>query len=380
MRGRREPQVSMLAFIDLETRIPPEHPLRLIKAVADKALAQLSPEFDRMYADVGRPSIPPERLLKASLLISLYSVRSERGFCEQLDYNLLFRWFLGMNLMEPSFDPTVLTKNRERLLKHRVGQALFDEVVLEADRRGLLSDEHFTVDGTLIEAAASLKSFKPKDGDPPKTTDDDPGNPSVDFHGERRSNATHQSTTDPEALLLRKGKGKEAKLVFMAHALMENRHGMLVDFQTTQATGTAERDIVPVLVDQAKERGFHPKTLGGDKGYDTGDCVAVLRRRGVTPHVAQNTNGRSSAIDGRTTRHPGYAISQRIRKRVEEIFGWMKHVLSEAEGTVGGFRRTRYKGLDRTGLAGYLVATAYNLVRMAKLLGQTRKAPEAKVA
>ena len=252
-----------------------------------------------MYADVGRPSIPPERLLKSSLLIALYSVRSERGFCEQLDYNLLFRWFLGMNLVEPSFDATTFTKNRERLLKHRVGQALFDEVVLEADRWGLLSDEHFTVDGTLIEAAASLKSFKPRDGDPPKTTDDDQGNSSVDFHGERRSNATHQSTTDPEARLLRKGKGKEAKLVFMAHALMENRHGMLVDFQTTQATGTAERNTVPVLVDQAKERGFHPKTLGGDKAYDTGDCVAVLRRRGVTPHVAQSTNGRSSTIDGR---------------------------------------------------------------------------------
>ena len=352
MRGRREPQVSMLAFIDLETRVPADHPLRTINMLADRALARLSPEFDRMYAEVGRPSIPPERLLKASLLISLYSVRSERAFCEQLEYNLLFRWFLGMNLMEPSFDPTVFTKNRERLLKHRVGQALFDEVVLEADRKGLLSDEHFTVDGTLIEAAASLKSFKPKDGNPPKTTEDDPGNPSVDFHGERRSNATHQSTTDPEARLLRKGKGKEAKLVFMAHALMENRHGLLVD--------------------QAKERGFHPKTLGGDKGYDTGDCVAVLRRRGVTPHVAQNTSGRSSAIDGRTTRHPGYAISQRIRKRVEEIFGWMK--------TVGGFRRTRYKGLDRTGLAGYLVATAYNLVRMTKLLGLAKEAPETKVA
>ena len=219
MRGRREPQVSMLTFIDLETRVPADHPLRTINRLADRALAQLSPEFDRMYAQVGRPSIPPERLLKASLLISLYSVRSERGFCEQLDYNLLFRWFLGMNLIEPSFDPTVFTKNRERLLKHRVGQALFDEVVLEADRRGLLSDEHFTVDGTLIEAAASLKSFKPRDGDPPKATDDDPGNPSVDFHGERRSNATHQSTTDPEARLLRKGKGKEAKLVFMAQCL-----------------------------------------------------------------------------------------------------------------------------------------------------------------
>ena len=270
----------MLAFIDLETRVPPDHPLRVIKKLADQALKGLSPDLDRMYADVGRPSIPPERLLKSSLLIALYSVRSERGFCEQLDYNLLFRWFLGMNLVEPSFDATTFTKNRERLLKHRVGQALFDEVVLEADRKGLLSDEHFTVDGTLIEAAASLKSFKPRDGDPPKTTDDDPGNPSVDFHGERRSNATHQSTTDPEARLLRKGKGKEAKLVFMAHALMENRHGMLVDFQTTQATGTAERDTVPVLVDQAKERGFHPKTLGGDKGYDTGDRGGSAAVRG----------------------------------------------------------------------------------------------------
>ena len=277
-----------------------------------------------------------------------------------------------MNVIEPSFDATTFTKNRERLLRHGVGQALFGEVVLEADRHGLLSNERFTVDGTLIEAAASLKSFKPRDGDPPRTTDADPGNPSVDFHGERRGNATHQSTTDPEARLLRKGKGKEARLVFMAHALMENRHGMLVDFQTTQATGTAERDIVPELLGQAVERGFHPKTLGGDKGYDTRDCVADLRRRGVTPHVAQNTKGRSSAIDGRTTRHPGYALSQRIRKRVEEIFGWMK--------TVGGFRRTRYRGLERTGLAGHLVATAYNLVRMSKLLGQATAVPEARMA
>lgn len=360
MRGRRNPQVTMLAFIDLETRVPANHPLRTIKALADQALAELSPKFDRMYADVGRPSIPPERLLKASLLIALYSVRSERAFCEQLEYNLLFRWFLGMNLIEPSFDPTVFTKNRERLLKHQVGQQLFDEVVAEAYEHRLLSDEHFTVDGTLIEAAASLKSFQRRDGDPPTKTDDDPGNPWVDFHGERRSNATHQSTTDPEARLLRKGKGKEAKLVFMAHALMENRNGMLTDFQVTQATGTAEREAVPTLLEQAQQRGFRPKTMGGDKNYDTRDCVAAMRERGVTPHVAQNTSGRSSAIDGRTTRHAGYAVSQRIRKRVEEIFGWMK--------TVGGFRRTRYLGVDRTGLAGYLVATAYNLVRMAKLV------------
>jgi transposase len=368
VRGQRDPQVSMLAFVDVEARIPADHPLRTIKAVADQALAQLSSEFDAMYAEAGRPSIPPERLLKASLLIALYSVRSERAFCEELDYNLLFRWFLDMQLMEPSFDATVFTKNRERLLKHRVGQQLFDEVVLAADCWGLLSDEHFTVDGTLIEAAASLKSFRRRDGDPPASGDDDPGNPSVDFHGEKRSNATHQSTTDPQSRLFRKGKGKEAKLVFMAHALMENRHGMLTDFQVTEATGTAERDVVPVLVDQAKERGFHPKTMGGDKNYDTRDCVADLRQRGVTPHVAQNTSGRCSAIDGRTTHHSGYGLSQRARKRVEEIFGWMK--------TVGGFRRTRYRGLDRTGLAGYLVATAYNLVRMAKLLLR----PEAKAA
>ena len=360
MRGRKDPQATMLAFVDVEARVPLNHPLRTIKTVVDQALAALSPEFDQMYSVVGRPSIPPERVLKSSVLIALYSVRSERAFCEQLDYNLLFRWFLDMNLMEPSFDPTVFTKNRKRLLEHRVGQALFDEVVMAADRLGLLSDEHFTVDGTLIEAAASLKSFKPRDGDPPSTTDADGGNPSVDFHGKRRSNTTHQSTTDPESRLLRKGKGKEARLVFMAHAMMENRNGMLTDFQMSSVTGTAERDAVPVLLDEARERGFHPKTMGGDKNYDTRECVAAMRQRRVTPHVAQNTSGRSSAIDGRTTRHAGYALSQRARKRVEEIFGWMK--------TVGGFRRTRYRGLDRTSLAGHLVATAYNLVRMAKLM------------
>jgi transposase len=358
VRGKRSSQVTLLAFVDLEERVRQDHPLRTIKALTDAALARLSPEFDRMYAAGGRPSIPPERLLKAGVLIALYSVRSERQFCERLDYDLLFRWFLGMDLMEPSFDPTVFTKNRERLLKHQVSQQLFDEVVAAAHERGLLSDEHFTVDGTLIEAAASLKSFKRKDGDPPPS-DDDLGNPSVDFHGEKRSNATHQSTTDPQARLFRKGKGKEARLVFMAHALMENKEGILVDLLLGQATGTAERDAVPVLIDQARERHFQPKTVGADKGYDTRDCVAAMRRRSVTPHVAQNTSRRSSAIDGRTTRHDGYRISQRIRKRVEEIFGWMK--------TVGGFRRTRYHGVDRTGLAAYLVGAAYNLVRLARL-------------
>ena len=359
----------MLAFVDLEERVPPHHPLRTMKRFADRALAELSPTFDAMYGAGGRPSIPPERLLKASLLIALYSVRSERAFCEELEYNLLFRWFLDLDLLEPSFDPTVFTKNRERLLEHEVGQQLFDEVVGRAHSRGLLSDEHFTVDGTLIEAAAGLKSFKPKDGEPPQVTDNDPGNPSVDFHGEKRSNKTHRSTTDPDARLMRKGLGKEARLVFMGHALMENRHGLLVDFQVTHATGTAERDIVPDLIDQARERHFRPRTLGADKGYDTRDCVAGLRKRRVTPHVAQVTKGRPSAIDGRTTRHPGYAVSQRIRKRVEEIFGWMK--------TVGGFRRTRYRGLDRTGLAGYLVATAYNLARLGRLMATGTEIPAA---
>ncbi len=275
-----------------------------------------------------------------------------------------------MNMLDPGFDASTFAKNRERLLRHEVAQQFFDEVVFEADRLGLLSDAHFTVDGTLIEAAASLKSFRRTDG--PHAVDpmpDDPGNPTVDFRGERRANATHRSTTDPEARLMRKGKGKEARLVFMGHALMENRHGLLADFRVTPATGTAERDIVPELLDQARERHFRPKTLGGDKGYDTRDCVADMRERGVTPHVARNTSGRRSAIDGRTTRHPGYAISQRIRKRVEEIFGWMK--------TVGGFRRTRYRGLDRTNLAGYLVATAYNLVRLGRLIPTRTAVPAA---
>jgi transposase len=349
----------MLAFVDPESRIPLHHPIRAIRAIVDRALAELSPQFDRMYAAIGRPSIPPERLLKASVLMALYSVPSERAFCERLDYDLLFRWFVGMNFVEPSFEHSSFSKNRARLMGYALGRQLFDEVVVQAAAKGLLSSEHFTVDGTLIQAAASTKSFKPRDGDPPPS-DGDPSNPSVDFHGQKRSNATHQSTTDPEALLAKKSTGAEAKLSLMAHALMENRNGLLVDFQVTQATGTAERDIVPVLLDQARERGFRPASLAADKAYDTRGCVAALRARGVTPHVAQNANGRRSAIDGRTTRHPGYALSQRFRKRVEEIFGWMK--------TVGGFRRTRFRGVDRTGLAGYLVATAYNLVRIARML------------
>jgi len=366
MRGRQNPQVSMLAFIDIESRIPLEHPLRTVKRMADAALAELSPVFDAMYIDDGRPSIPPERLLKASLLMSLYSIRSERAFCEQLEYHLLYRWFLGMDMLEPVFDRSTFSKNRERLLRHQVAQQFFDAVVRQADRRGLLSNEHFTVDGTLIEAAASLKSFKPKGEPPSDQPPDDPGNPSVNFHGQRRSNATHQSTTDPEARLAKKGAGKEAHLAYAGHALMEHRHGLLVDFQVSQASGTAEWDVLPDLIEQARERGFRVRTLAGDKGYDTRPCVADLRARNVTPHVAQNTSRRRSAIDRRTTRHVGYGVSQRKRKRVEEIFGWMK--------TIGGLRRTRFIGLDLTQLAAYLVASAYNLVRMARLMSSAAAA------
>lgn len=363
MRGRAKQQASMLAFIDPETLIPAGHPLRTIKRFADAALRELSPLFDEMYAadGQGRASIPPERLLKASLLISLYSVRSERAFCEELTYHLLFRWFLDMDLLEPSFDHSTFSKNRARLLRHRVSREFFDAVVLQAEQLHLLSDEHFSVDSTLIEAAASLKSFRPRDEPPPPPRPDggSPNNRWVDFHNQQRSNATHQSTTDPDARLYRKGPGKEARLSYMGQALMENRHGLLVDFQITTATGTAERDVVPHLIDDARARGFHPTTLGADKGYDTRPWVQAMRAQGVTPHVAQNTTGRRSAVDGRTTHGPGYAASQKVRRRIEEIFGWMK--------TVGGFRKTRYRGLERVDFAGYLVAAAYNLVRLVRL-------------
>jgi transposase len=314
-----------------------------------------------MYSTIGRSSIPPERLLKASLLMAFYTVRSERLFCEQLDYNILFRWFLDMNMEEPSFDHSSFSKNRERLIAHDVAHEFFLRIVDQARAAGLMSDEHFTVDGTLIEAWASLKSFRKKDEQPgDRPPPDDPGNPSVDFHKEKRSNETHQSTTDPDAKLARKGKGKEAKLSYSQHALMENRNGLLVDLRIAEANGTAEREVALEMLDE-RLPGTRRITLGGDKGYDTKDFVEECIARNVTPHVAQNTAAnRSSAIDERTTRHAGYTISQRIRKRVEEIFGWTK--------TVANFRRTRYKGPARTELASYLVGAAYNLLRMGRLL------------
>jgi transposase len=289
MRGRQDPQASMLALIDMQSRVPLDHPLRTIKYMAEEALADLSPVFDDMYAEIGRPSIPPERLLKASLLISLYSVRSEQAFCEQLDYNLLCRWFLGMNMVEPSFDPSTFSKNRRRLLAHDVARQFFAAVVRRADQRRLLSDEHFTVDGTLIEAAASLKSFRPKDQPPSNEPPDDPGNPTVNFHRQKRSNATHQSTTDPEARLAKKGKGKEAHLAYAGHVLMEHRNGLVVAFELTMATGTAERDAAVDLVDEARGRGFHPTTLAGDKNYDTPPvCGRVAPARRDAPRGAEH--------------------------------------------------------------------------------------------
>jgi len=348
----------MLFLKSPEQVVPAGHPIRRIKKLADAALRELDPVFEAMYAEGGRHSVPPERLLKASLLMALYTVRSERMFCEQLGYNLLFRWFLDMDMTEAPFDASTFSKNRARLMGHNVAAQFFVEVVSQAKVAGLTSDEHFTVDGTLIDAWASMKSFKKKDA-PPPPSDDDPGNPSVDFKGETRSNDTHESTTDPEAKLMRKAKGKEAKLCFSAHSLMENRNGLLMALRVDEANGTAERDNALELLDDVRMSDKRV-TLGADKGYDTRDFVARCRERNVTPHVSQNNNGRRSAIDRRTTRSDGYTISQRLRKRVEEIFGWMK--------TVGGFRKTRYRGIAKTQFAGHLVGAAYNLVRMSRLL------------
>jgi transposase len=359
MRGEERRQRSMLVVVNLEERIPKEHPLRRIKQMADAALKELSPIFEQMYSPLGRPSIPPERLLKASLLMALYTIRSERMFCQQLDYNLLFRWFLDLELDEPSFDHSSFTANRDRLLEHEIGGDFFRRIVAQAQARGLLSNDHFTVDGTLIEAWASLKSFKRK-GQKPGAGPDDPGNPTVNFHGEQRSNATHQSTTDPEALLARKGKGKEAKLCYSANALVENRNSLLIDLQVEPADGLAERRAAVAMADE-RLAGSHRITLGGDKGYDTREFVATCRGLNITPHVAQNdARPGGSALDARTTRHPGYAVSQWIRKRIEEAFGWMK--------TVGGLRKTRYRGRARVQMHAYLVGAAYNLLRIARLL------------
>jgi transposase len=356
MRGADNEQSFMFSYISAERRVPQDHPLRAIRVMADRALKDLDQRLAGMYAALGRPSIAPERLLRALLLQVLYTVRSERLLMEQLDYNFLFRWFVGLSIDDPVWDVSVFTKNRERLLKGAVAEAFFAAVLAQARQRGLLSDEHFTVDGTLIEAWAGHKSFKRKArkvGEPP-ANDDDPGNPTVDFHGEQRRNDTHQSTTDPEALLTRKGKGKESKLSYAGHVLMENRHGLAVNCCVTPATGRAEPEAALAMVEQIP--GWRRVTLGADKGYDRQELVQQMREHRVTPHFARK---QTSIIDRRTTRHPGYALSQRKRKRVEEIFGWLK--------TVGGLRKTRHRGVARVDWMFCFALAAYNLVRMRNL-------------
>jgi transposase len=354
MRGNDVQQQAMFSYLSPEARVPQDHPLRPIRDMVNQALAELSGEFQAMYSREGRPSIPPEKLLRALLLQVLYTVRSVRLLMEQLDYNLLFRWFVGLSMDDKVWDHSVFSKNQERFLDSELAAAFFARILKQAATAGLLSDEHFTVDGTLIEAWASLKSFRPNDTPPPQGGG---RNPEVDFHGEKRLNRTHASATDPEARLFKKGKGKEAKLCFMGHVLMENRHGLIVSPGLSAATGTAERETAVRLVEAVPGR--HRITVGGDKAYDTQEFVRSLRALKAVPHVAQNCTGRKSAIDGRTTRHPGYAVSQRLRKRVEEIFGWMK--------TVGNLRKTRHRGEDRVGWVFTLTAAAYNLVRIRNL-------------
>jgi transposase len=357
MRGEDLQQSALFSYLSPEQRVPKDHPLRKLLPRVDAALARMSRRFTAMYAQGGRPSIAPEKLLRALLLQILYSVRSERLLMERLDHDLLFRWFVGLNMDDPVWDATVYSKNRERLLSSDVAGAFFRQVVAQARQLGLLSDEHFTVDGTLIEAWASQKSFKPKAGDeaePPA----EGSNPEVNFRGEKRRNDTHQSTPDPEARLYKKAKGQEAKLGYLGHVLMENRHGLVVNTRLTLATGTAERE---AAVEMVRRRGKRRVTLGGDKNYDTQELVKQLRQQRVTPHVTQNNTHRSSALDGRTTRHAGYAVSQRKRKRVEEIFGWMK--------TIGLMRKVRHRGRELVEWMFTYTAAAYNLMRMTKLLG-----------
>jgi transposase len=362
MRGSEQFQEGMFSYVSPAQRVPQDHPLRPIRKMVDEALKELSPKFAQMYSDVGRPSIPPEQLLRALLLQVFYTVRSERQLMEQLDYNLLFRWFVGLSMDEAVWDATVFSKNRERLLGADVARLFFQKVLDQAREKQLMSNEHFTVDGTLIEAWAGQKSFKKKTEDKQRPPDD-PGNPTVNFHGEKRRNDTHQSTTDPDARLYRKGPGKPSQLCYQGHVLMDNRHGLATDAIVTKATGTAERDAALKML-KRRWRKKRQVTVGGDKGYDTNGFVGDARKLKATPHVAQNTNRRGgSAIDSRTARHAGYAISQKVRKRVEEIFGWMK--------TVGTMRKTRHRGTDRVDWMFTFTAAAYNLIRMRNIQAES---------
>jgi transposase len=358
MRGADETSGSMFSYVSLEARVPADHPLRAIRRITDRALERLSPRFDTLYIKFGRPSIPPEKLLRALLLQALYTIRSERQLIEQLDYNLLFRWFVGLGMDDPVWSPTTFTKNRDRLLDGDVAAAFFDAVLIHADTERLLSDDHFTVDGTLLEAWASQKSFRPRDEEPRAGGG---ANPTVDFHGQRRTNATHASTTDPDARLYKKARGREARLGYLGHVLMEHRSGLIVRATVTPADGHGERDAAVTMIGDLV--GEHRITVAGDKGYDTRDFVGALRAMHVTPHVAQHTTGRRSAIDARTTRHDGYGVSQRKRKLVEQSFGWMK--------TVGGLRKLRHRGGPLVTWLFTFTAAAYNIVRLRRLLPAT---------
>ena len=371
MRGGDYRSEGLFSYVSCDARVPANHPLRAIRAIVDEALEVLSPDVEAMYSRIGRPSIPPEKLLRALLLQAFYSIRSECQLMEQMDYNLLFRWFVGLAMDAPVWDVTVFTKNRERLLAGDIAARFLSAVIGQPRVQDLLSDDHCSVDGTLIGAWASVKSFRPKeegggeDGDGGGSTAGQSRraaggknrNSGRDFRGEKRSNATHASTTDPDARLFKKARGQAAKLCHMAHVLMENRNGLVVDATLTHATGTAEREAALTMLERME--GHHRITLGADKNYDTAGFAAALRGLDVTPHLAQNNTNRRSAIDGRTTRHPGYAVSQRIRKRIEEVFGWTK--------TCGNLRKTRHRGQDRVGWSFTLTAAAYNLIRLPKL-------------
>lgn len=356
MRGYENQQQQMFSYINLEQRVPKGHPIRSLKKLANEILSRISWRFDLIYSDAGRPSIPPEQLLRGQLLQIFYTIRSERQLVEHIDANLWYRWFIGLGIDDPVWDATVYSHNRDRLIEHEVAKMFFDEIVELAREHKLLPEEHFTVDGTLLESMASIKSFKPKDKNNklPKGR-----NEKVDFKGQSRKNDTHQSTTDPESMLYKKGKGKEAKLSYMGHVLMENRHGLAVNAEATKSTGTAEREASIEMLEESKPK-KKKATMGGDKNYDTAKHVEKLRENKTTAHVAQNDTNRKSAIDGRTTRHKGYETSQRKRKMVEEIFGWAK--------VIGNVKKLKHKGLEMADWMFTFNIAAYNLIRLTKLV------------
>jgi transposase len=359
MRGADEQTGSLFSYQSPESLVPEDHPLRVIRVVVNAAVERLSPVLQKLYSPYGRASIPPEKLLRALLIQAFFGIRSERQPMEQVRYNMLYRWFVGLSMDAAVWDVTVFTKNRDRLLEGDIAREFLLAVLADRQVKPLLSSEHFSVDGTLIAAWASIKSFQPKDG---SGAPSDPGrNGERDFRGEKRSNETHQSATDPEARLYRKASGQPAKLAYLGHVPMENRNGLIVDAELTQATGWAERAAAEAMIETTAPSGR--VTLGADKAYDAAAHVANLRALGVRPHVAQNTTNRRSSIDGRTTRHAGYTISQRIRKRIEEPFGWIKEA--------GGFRQTKHRGRDRVGWMFTLRAAAYNLIRLPMLLAAT---------